>query len=78
MVLVTQSLQEFFKRKGLLKKLVLLCFGHTEILTEKLYAEYIEWLHTPEGESYLKGGENYSEEYGSRIETAMKESEENA
>lgn len=78
MVLVTQSLQEFFKRKGLLKELVLLGFGHTEVLTEELYAEYIEWLHTPEGESYLKGGENYSEEYGSRIEAAMRESDENA
>ena len=78
MVLVTQSLQEFLIRKGLLKEFVLLDFGHTEVLTKELYAEYIEWLHTPEGESYLKGGENYNEEYGSRIETAMKESEENA
>lgn len=78
MVLVTQSLQEFLKRKGMLKELVLLDFGHTEVLTEELYAEYIEWLRTPEGESYLKGGKNYDEEYGGRIENAMKESEENA
>lgn len=78
MVLVTQSLQEFFIRKGLLKELVLLDFGHTEVLTEELYSEYIEWLHTPEGKSYLKGGENYNEEYGSRIEAAIRESEENA
>lgn len=75
MNLVTQSLQEFFKRKGMLKELVLLEFGHTEVLTEELAKEYIEWVRTPEGQSYLKGGENYNEEYGKKIETAMKEIE---
>lgn len=43
MVLITQSLQEFFKHKGMLKELTLLNFGHTEVLTETLYAEYVEW-----------------------------------
>ena len=70
-------MQEFFKRKGMLKELTLLNFGHTEVLTGELYAEYVEWLHTPEGESYLKCGENYDEEYGSKIENAMKERENN-
>lgn len=75
MNLVTQSLQEFFKRKGMLKELVLLEFGHTEVLTKELATEYIEWVRTPEGQSYLKGGANYNEEYGKKIEAAMKEIE---
>lgn len=75
MNLVTQSLQEFLTRKGMLKELVLLEFGHTEVLTEEIAKEYIEWVRTPEGQSYLKGGENYNEEYGKKIEAAMKEIE---
>lgn len=73
MVLVTQSLQEFLTRKGMLKELVLLDFGHTEVMTDELAAEYLEWVQTPEGQSYLKGGTNYNEEYGKKIEAAMED-----
>lgn len=72
MVLITQSLMQFLKKKGLGTTLVQLGFGHSEALTPELEAEYIEWVQTEEGKSYLKGGENYNEEYGSKIEAAMK------
>ncbi|MGN1120679.1 MAG: hypothetical protein ACI4Q4_09995 [Oscillospiraceae bacterium] len=78
MILITQSLQEFLKRKGMLKELALLGFGHTEVLTDDLKAEYLEWVSTPEGQSYLKGGENYDEEYGRKIEEAMNGGNEDA
>lgn len=71
MVLVTQSLREFLTRKGMLKELVLLEFGHTEVISNELASEYIDWVKTPEGQSYLKGGENYDAEYGKKIEEAM-------
>lgn len=53
-------------------------FGHTEVLTDELRAEYLEWVSTPEGLSYLKGGENYDEEYGRKIEEAMNGGNEDA
>lgn len=31
----------------------LLIFGHIELLTEDMYKEYLEWLHTDEGKQYL-------------------------
>ena len=36
-------------------------FGHTELLTEEIYNEYLEWCRTEEGASYLEGGTNYKE-----------------
>lgn len=36
-------------------------FGHTELLTEEIYNEYLEWCKTEEGMSYLEGGANYKE-----------------
>jgi hypothetical protein len=44
------------------KELPLIMFGHVELLTEEMYAEYLEWCQTDEGKSYLKGGANYKEE----------------
>lgn len=44
------------------KELPLIMFGHVELLTEEMYAEYLEWCQTDEGRSYLKGGANYKEE----------------
>lgn len=43
------------------KELPLLYFGHLEIFTEEYKAEYLKWLETDEGKSYLVGGANYSE-----------------
>lgn len=32
----------------------LIWFGHIELLTDEMSQEYIEWLNTDEGKSYLK------------------------
>lgn len=40
----------------------LIVMGHTELLTDEMWHEYIEWCKTEEGHSYLKGGSNYKEE----------------
>lgn len=37
-------------------------FGHTELLTEEMYKEYLDWCQTDEGKKYLKGGSEYKEE----------------
>lgn len=39
----------------------LLRFGHTELFTEEMAAEYINWIQTDEGRQYLKGGSKYKE-----------------
>lgn len=33
-----------------------LMFGHSELLTEELYQEYLDWVQTEEGQQYLEGG----------------------
>lgn len=42
-------------------KLPLIMFGHTELLTKEMFAEYIEWCKTEEGKQYLEGGSKYKE-----------------
>lgn len=32
----------------------LIMLGHTELFTEEMYQEYIEWRKTDEGKQYLK------------------------
>lgn len=61
MVRLTQSLSQwlFVNHKELLP---LIMFGHTELLTEEMYSEYIEWCKTEEGRKYLKGGIEYKED----------------
>ena len=39
----------------------LIGFGHTELITEEMWNEYIEWCKTDEGKQYLKGGSKYKE-----------------
>ena len=39
--------------------IMLIRLGHIENFTDKMQEEYIEWVQTDEGKSYLKGGENY-------------------
>lgn len=34
-------------------------FGHTELFTEQMEQEYLDWCRTDEGKSYLEGGANY-------------------
>ncbi|MBR1833276.1 MAG: hypothetical protein IJ784_12740 [Ruminiclostridium sp.] len=37
-------------------------FGHTELLTQEMYDEYLKWVQTDEGKQYLKGGSKYNPE----------------
>ena len=61
MVKLTQSLQHwlFENHKD---KIGLIMFGHTELLTDEMWADYIEWCKTEDGQSYLVGGSNYKED----------------
>ena len=61
MVRLTQSLQHwlFENHKD---KIGLIMFGHTELLTDEMWADYIEWCKTEDGQSYLAGGSNYKED----------------
>lgn len=61
MVKLTQSLQHwlFINHR---EKLPLIMFGHVELLTEEMCAEYLRWCQTDEGRQYLKGGSKYVEE----------------
>ena len=38
---------------------ILITFGHVELFTPKMQAEYIEWCKTEEGKRYLVGGDLY-------------------
>ena len=40
-------------------------FGHTELFTEEMQKEYIEWCKTDEGKQYLEGGSKYDPEHRS-------------
>lgn len=61
MVKLTQSLRHwlFENHKD---KIGLIMLGHTELFTEEMQKEYIEWCKTDAGKSYLKGGSNYKVE----------------
>lgn len=61
MIKLTQSLNAwlFFNHPEILP---LITFGHAELLTEDMIANYLEWCKTDEGKSYLKGGSNYKED----------------
>ena len=39
----------------------LITFGHTELFTPEMQEEYLAWVATAEGRSYLQGGSNYKE-----------------
>lgn len=61
MVKLTQSLEHwmFVNHPDILP---LLLFGHVELFTDEMQAQYIEWVQTEEGRQYLKGGSKYKEE----------------
>ena len=40
-------------------------FGHTELFTEEMQKEYIEWCKTDEGKQFLEGGSKYNPEHRS-------------
>jgi len=37
-------------------------FGHVEVISDEVKKEYLKWLETDEGKSYLEGGSNYKKE----------------
>ena len=61
MVKLTQSLQHWLLENHK-DKIVLITFGHTELITDEMWDEYIEWCKTEDGKQYLKGGSKYIEE----------------
>lgn len=61
MIKLTQSLQHWLWTNHR-DKISLILFGHTELLTEEILLEYVEWCKTEEGKQYLKGGSKYKEE----------------
>ena len=61
MIKLTQSLEHWLCKNH--KDIIhLIMFGHTELFTEEMQKEYIEWCKTDEGKQYLKGGSKYKEE----------------
>lgn len=62
MVRLTQSLARWLMENHI-DKLPLIMFGHTELLTEEMCREYLEWCLTDEGKQYLRGGSKYRREY---------------
>lgn len=61
MVRLTQSFQHWLWVNHR-DKIGLILLGHTELITEEMVKEYIEWCKTEEGRQYLKGGSKYKEE----------------
>lgn len=70
MVELTQSLAQWLWDNHR-DKIVLIMFGHVELLTDEMWHEYIEWCKTEEGHQYLKGGSKYKPELNPEIEEAM-------
>lgn len=57
MIKLTESLRQFLMKYHR-NDLALIQLGHVEIL-EPYVGDYLEWLKTEEGASYLEGGKNY-------------------
>lgn len=64
MIILTQSLEHWLF-ENYTEKLSLIMFGHTELFTEEMQKEYIEWCKTDEGKQYLEGGSKYNPEHRS-------------
>lgn len=62
MVKLTQSLQQWLWDNGHKELIPLLMFGHIELFTEEMQAEYLAWCQTDEGRQYLQGGSKYEGE----------------
>jgi hypothetical protein len=61
MVRLTKSLQHWLWENHR-DKIGLIMLGHTELFTEEMQKEYLEWCKTDDGKQYLKGGSKYKEE----------------
>lgn len=58
MVKLTQSFEHWLWENHK-DKIGLIMFGHTELLTDEMLVEYMEWCKTEEGKQYLVGGSKY-------------------
>lgn len=68
MIMLTQSLQKWLWDNHA-DKLPLILLGHTELMTQEMWDNYISWCRTDEGRKYLKGGSEYREdEYNREVE----------
>lgn len=64
MVTLTQSLEHWLWANH--REIIpLIYFGHIELLTEKMYEEYLAWCKTDEGKQYLVGGSKYDPNHAS-------------
>lgn len=72
MVKLTQSLSQWLFDNHR-DKIALIMFGHTELLTDEMWNEYIEWCKTDEGRQHLKGGSKYKPD--TEIEEALYQGE---
>ena len=63
---LTQSLKKYLENYH--RDIIIpLTFGHTELLTQEIWGEYIDWCRTDEGRQYLKGGSKYNESYSKSV-----------
>ena len=61
MVELTQSLRHWLWKNH--RDIIgLIMFGHTELLTDEMWEQYIEWCKTDDGKKYLEGGSEYKED----------------
>ena len=59
-VKLTASLEHFLLVRYP-KEFATISLGHIEDFTDEMQKDYIKWVQTDEGRSYLEGGENYHE-----------------
>ena len=57
MVVLSQSLQHWLF-ENYPDKLVYIMLGHVEVLTSDIVNDYVKWLSTEEGKSWLEAKEN--------------------
>jgi hypothetical protein len=64
MIILTQSLEHWLweNHKDIIHLIML---GHTELFTDEMKKEYIEWCKTDEGKQYLEGGSKYEPKHRS-------------
>lgn len=63
MVKLTQSLSHWLWKNH--RELIApIMFGHTELLTDEMWEEYLNWCATDDGKQYLQGGSKYKVEDG--------------
>jgi hypothetical protein len=60
MVKFTASLEHFLWT-NYRDKFALIKMGHTELFTDEIQKEYLDWCKTDEGKEYLEGGKHYHE-----------------